>query len=274
MLKNILVIADQDTDQHAAIRKASAVAVTPTTSLFILGFTAPAPGAGARAAIDKKAHLQQIIDTELSDVPATVLDVLVTDDIAGYCSQFCAENQIDLVIKTGHRSESLFYTPLDWQLIRELACPVLIATPDKWSARPNVVVTLDIGSDDETQRKLNVKVARWARDWASGHDADLHAAYCVANEGSRDDASKAAEKQARAELETFLEDNGIACTSAQVGTGRPEDVLVDLAERLKADVVVLGSVGRKGVKGVLLGNTAESILHRLQTDAVVIHPDS
>lgn len=273
MLKNILVIADQDTDQHAAIRKARAVAVTATTSLFILGFTAPAPGAGARAAIEKKARLQQIIDDELSDVSATVLDVIVTDDIAEYCSQFCAEKRIDLVIKTGHRSESLFYTPLDWQLIRELACPVLIAMPDRWNARPNVVMTLDIGSDDETQRRLDVKVARWARDWASGHNADLHAAYCVENEGSRVGADKAVERQARAELESFLEDNGIDCTSVRVGTGQPEDVLADLARQLRADVVVLGSVGRKGVRGVLLGNTAESILHRLQTDAVVIHPD-
>lgn len=273
MLKKILAIADRDSDQHAAIRKARAVAVTPTTALFILGFTAPAPGAGARASIEKKAQLQQIIDAELSDVSTITLDVIVTDDIAGYCSQFCAENRIDLVIKTGHRSESLFYTPLDWRLIRELACPVLIATPDKWRARPNVVVTLDIGSDDGAQLKLNVKVARWAREWAAGHDADLHATYCLASEGSHDDADKAAEEQARAELETFLEDNGIAFTSVQVGSGRPEDVLVDLAERLKADVMVLGSVGRKGVSGVLLGNTAESILHRLHTDAVVIHPD-
>ena len=228
MLNNILVIADQDTDQHAAIRKAMAVAATPTTALHILGFTAPAPGAGARAAIDKKARLQQIIDAELGEVASVSLDVLVSDDIAGDCRRFCDEHRIDLAIKTGQRSESLLYTPLDWQLIRELNCPVMISTPDKWNARPNVVMALDMSSDDGIQRQLDLKVAHWSREWATAHDADLHATHCLANEGSNADAVK----QARNAIEALLEEHAIDCTSVQVAAGRPEEVLVELAERL------------------------------------------
>ena len=46
-----------------------------------------------------------------------------------------------------------------------------------------------------------------------------------------------------------------------------------LAARLKADIVVMGTVGRTGAAGKLLGNTAEQVLHRLHTSMLALRPD-
>lgn len=281
MYKNILVIADQESDRHAAMEKAREVAFDKNIKITVLGFVAPAGDATEGAAGEKDAALQSAIDSVLSECSDVSYEVVTTGDIASHCREYCAKHGIDLVIKTGHRSETLFYTPTDWQLIRELKCPVLITSLQKWRARRDVMVTVDVGSDDAAQQALNVKVARWARDWADNHDCELHVAYCIpVSEAlteldivSRDEVLAKHEREAKAKLEGFLNNHGVAYTSLQISAGAPDRILPKLANKLKADLVVLGSVGRKGLKGVLLGNTAEQTMHKLRTDLAVIHPD-
>ncbi len=281
MYNNILVIADQDTDRHAAMQKARDIAFTNDIKITILGFVPPIAGATEGAVAEKDAALQAAIDEVFIDSKDVSYQVVVASDIAAYCKSYTKEHGIDLVIKTGHRSESLFYTPTDWQLIRELSCPVLITTLQKWRAKRKVMVTIDIGSDDAAQIALNKKVARWAADWANCQNSDLHIAYCIVVSEplsdldivSKDEALIKNEGDARAKLESFLAEHGIACASIEIAAGAPDRILPKLANKLKADIVVLGSVGRKGVKGVLLGNTAEKTMHKLRTDLAVIHPD-
>jgi len=46
--------------------------------------------------------------------------------IANWVEDICEQKHFDLVVKTGHRTESLFHTPTDRQLIRQLSCLLLI----------------------------------------------------------------------------------------------------------------------------------------------------
>lgn len=278
MYKNILVIADQDSDRHAAMEKARDIAFDNNIKITVLGYVAPDGDATAGA---KDAALQAAIDSVLSECSDVSYEVVTSADIASHCQGYCAEHGIDLVIKTGHRSESLFYTPTDWQLIRQLKCPVLITSLQKWRARQNVMVTIDVGSDDPAQQALNVKAARWARQWADSHNCDLHVAYCIpVSEAlteldivSRDEVLAKHESEARAALEKFLNEHNVDYTSLQIAAGTPDRILPKLANKLKADLVVFGSVGRKGLKGAVLGNTAEQTMRKLRTDLAVIHPD-
>jgi len=281
MYNNILVIADQDTDRHAAMQKAQDIAFSNDIKITVLGFVAPDADNKEGAVAEKDAALQAAINETFTDGAQVNYEVIVTADIAGYCKTYSQEHGIDLVIKTGHRSESLFYTPTDFQLIRELSCPVLITTLQKWRAKRKVMVTIDIDSDNAAQIALNKKVANWAKQWTECHGCDLHVAYCiVVNEAlteldivSKDEALTKNEAAAKSKLEAFLAENEVSYSSIEVAAGTPDRVLPKLANRIKADLVVLGSVGRKGVKGVLLGNTAEKTMHKLRTDLAVVHPD-
>jgi len=281
MHKNILVIADKDIDQHASMQKARAIAHEGTEHISIIGFIDSSKATSGVSSGQKDAALQKAIDKEFAGMKSVDYDVVVTDNIAHYCKTYTKENAVDLVIKTGNRSEKLFYTPLDWQLIRELSCPVMITTLQKWRARRNVMMTIDVDSEDKTQKSLNLKVARWAQEWAKNYGCDLHVAYCIhirealteLDIVSKDEVMLKKERAVRDKLQAFLDDNDIECASIQIRPGQPDRVLPSLANKLKADIVVLGSVGRKGLKGMLLGNTAEKTLHKLRTDVAIIHPD-
>lgn len=53
----------------------------------------------------------------------------------------------------------------------------------------------------------------------------------------------------------------------------PEEVIPDLAEHLRAGIVVLGTVGHTGLSAAFLGNTAEQVIDHLRCDLLVIKPD-
>jgi nucleotide-binding universal stress UspA family protein len=54
--------------------------------------------------------------------------------------------------------------------------------------------------------------------------------------------------------------------------GTPADELPALTGRLGADLLVLGTVGRSGIPGLLIGNTAESVLQRITCAVLALKP--
>lgn len=54
--------------------------------------------------------------------------------------------------------------------------------------------------------------------------------------------------------------------------GKPADVVANVADGEKVDLVVLGTVARLGILGHLIGNTAEDVLRKLHCGVVAIKP--
>ncbi len=42
--------------------------------------------------------------------------------------------------------------------------------------------------------------------------------------------------------------------------GSPHDVILDVSEEIKADLIVMGKLGRRGIKRILLGSVAERVI--------------
>jgi universal stress protein E len=56
--------------------------------------------------------------------------------------------------------------------------------------------------------------------------------------------------------------------------GGTRELVIALTERLRADVVVMGAVSRRGLKRLFLGNTAEEVLDKLPCDLLIVRPDA
>ena len=61
--------------------------------------------------------------------------------------------------------------------------------------------------------------------------------------------------------------------SFELVEGRPEQRIPEYAEEIDADVVVLGTVARVGIPGLIIGNTAEDILAQLRCGVLAIKPE-
>jgi universal stress protein E len=59
----------------------------------------------------------------------------------------------------------------------------------------------------------------------------------------------------------------------QIVSGTPESAILETIEREAIDLVIMGTIARSGLVGILTGNTAERLLPRLQCSLLALKPD-
>jgi nucleotide-binding universal stress UspA family protein len=55
--------------------------------------------------------------------------------------------------------------------------------------------------------------------------------------------------------------------------GNPAEVIADFAKTRRIDLIVMGTVARTGIGGLLIGNTAETILQRVHCSVLAVKPE-
>lgn len=222
---------------------------------------------------------QQLQQTPLAELNAQ-LEVVIEDDIAAWLSRYCSHQHVDLVVKAGHRTEQLFYTPTDWQLIRQLTCPLLLTSQHKTRQPAHILAAVDLQNSDPVQQLLNTEVCRFAGRIAAELQAQLHLVQVepvsqvlqdldLANPAT---ALAKASPALQARLSAFADELGLAGAQLHIRAGVVEQQIQQLARELQTELVVLGSIGRSGLSGILLGNTAEQVLQQLRRDVLVVKP--
>lgn len=293
-LDNILAIADRDDSRQFAVRAALELLPAATGRLRVVGFAhehaAAEPGllsATAAAALqrallaDKRKWLKRSVAAQLPGGGRSRIEAVWAADIVDWVVEAVPREGIDLVVKAGHRSDNLFYTPTDWQLLRRCPVPVLIAGSTPRRKSRCILATIDAGSSDPVQIGLNRKVLAAAAHLGAVLGARVHAAYVIPVSTVAQDLDLidigALERRTRAKLgaplTALVGEHGIPPENVIVKAGPPDRLLPSIAARLKADIVVMGTVGRTGAAGKLLGNTAEQVLHRLHTSMLALRPD-
>lgn len=76
-------------------------------------------------------------------------------------------------------------------------------------------------------------------------------------------------QQARARLDALAKRLGITPAEVILAHGKTEREILHAAKTLGADLIVLGSHGRRGL-GLLLGSTANAILHHAECDVLAV----
>ncbi|HKY69602.1 MAG TPA: universal stress protein [Gammaproteobacteria bacterium] len=77
------------------------------------------------------------------------------------------------------------------------------------------------------------------------------------------------EKQAEDHLATYTKNFNIPEEDLYISTGNTKHVILELAEELKVDLIIVGSHGAKGLSS-LLGSTASSILNDAKCDVLTL----
>ena len=208
------------------------------------------------------------------------LKVVWMKDIHKWINKQCEGGRYVAVVKTGNRTESLVHTSTDWELLRECPARVLLVAENKWPRTKPVLISLDLTSDLPTKRKLNDKVLADGKALAEALGVELEIITAIevptllADLDLVDPYTYA--KQVKESMQPYLSklaaDHDIPEKSFHCKRGPVERVITSHAAKIRAQIVVMGTVGRKGVKARLLGNTAERVLRHLKTDVVAIKP--
>jgi nucleotide-binding universal stress UspA family protein len=168
-------------------------------------------------------------------------------------------------------------TPEDWKLLRECPTPVLLVkTAGSWKDKV-ILAAVDVGNSDLEHRHLHNTIIDHGYDIASLAKAHLHviSAHPSPMLSAADPTLQLSETIAaryREQCKAFQAEFDIDDQHLHIEEG-PADVLIPfMVHKLQAAVTVIGTVARSGLSGALIGNTAEVVLDKVESDVLVLKP--
>lgn len=185
-----------------------------------------------------------------------------------------AERRVGLLVKSCDPRKRGFMTSLDGQILRDIPCPVLMVKHDHLWHEGVVMAAVDPLTTDRHQQQLNADLLKVADQIARVTDSSLTGAVACPSPmmGADPQFQSAAliQEQARTAMSQLLSELQLSVEALAVGEGPAEYWIPKAVEELEARLVVIGTRANGGLKGALLGNTAERILPRLDCDILVL----
>lgn len=238
----------------------------------------------------KKEWLEELIQETVPADSGIAIDTVVVWKSRDYEAiiEQVAQNKHDLVVKVAKPAEgldALIFTPTDWQLLRKCTCPVLMVKEHEWQPEGRILVAVNVADDEDYHDILNKKLVNASLDLANVLAAGrihLVTAYPTTpvnmaidlpefNPSAYTDSIRG---QHLINMKALRQHFSIDEDHTHVEEGLPEEVIPEIAEKIKAELVVLGTIGRTGLSAAFLGNTAEHVIGRLNCDVLAIKPDS
>jgi universal stress protein E len=147
----------------------------------------------------------------------------------------------------------------DWTLLRLSPCPVLLVKDfHDWKNR-RVLAAINTRSPDIAHIKLNSQIISFAQQFSDAYGADAHFINAYSDRNHVPD-------------DALLADScGVPRAHIHVVEGSAADVIASTAADIDADLIIIGTVGRAGLKGTVVGNTSERILDHTHSDVLVLN---
>lgn len=300
--RNILVSVDgSNRDQYVA-RQALHLAQQHQSKLTFLRIVEPVPeqigwlAEGFPPPIDLQQVRHEQAKTELNGLMTQLS--LSSDDVrllvkegqpAIAVIREVIKNRHDLVVRAGdasHPFASSIFGNTCRHLIRKCPCPVLGVKPVSEHQYQRILAAISIPHN--THDYLNEKILKKASQLAMREEAELHVAHIwrpdiMPNLPSWSKDKKIEVKDWLKETEArhkdwfykTIEPYGFSKNDerAHFLSGEPGLSLAELVVSLHADIIVMGTVARTGIKGFLMGNTAERVLEDIKCSVLALKPD-
>lgn len=301
--KKILVVTDSKNKGHIMLKRAVALAKTNQATLTVLEVVEKSPRdmkmlitsmnlANIQDMIIKERlkelnHLISPIKNKGMPVSARVL--LGTPFIE--IIREVLRNKHDLVMimaegKSGLR-ETLFSTTT-MHLMRKCPCPVWALKATKRGRFARILAAVDLDPSDELKSHLNAKIIRLATSLAQSERSKLHIIHTWSlygesflstlgrvKESEIDKMINKAKKMHQMWLREFVKKYapGIPLRQFHLLQGDAGRLIPELARRKRIELFVMGTVGRTGIPGLFIGNTAERILQCVTCSVLAVKPE-
>lgn len=146
-----------------------------------------------------------------------------------------------------------------WALLRNASCPVYIVRPNPNRKRKTILAAVKTQTVNARYEAVNKKIIARGKWLAALYGADFHVVNAYPDSLNYPD---------RGQLRRIAE---MDSSKVHVKQGSPEDVIVETALQIDADIVVIGTLARKGMVAAMRGNTSEKLLEKLAQDILTIN---
>jgi len=302
--KNILLVAAGEGWQDTALQRAVTLAEHNQAELTLIH----APTLLSKSAYDRLKNAtgddwQDQLERIVAGAPAgvNIRGKVINGAIFPEIIQEVLRNGYDLVMKCVDETHSLkdrIFGSADMHLLRKCPCPVWIMKSNEKSKYQRVIVAVDVeqANSDKKLSSLNRQLLEMASSLALSEFSEFHIVHAWTAKGesvlstprfSNADDGEVADwvELERVKHETQINDLMNIFTEMisqdtmeylkpkiHIVKGEAHKVIPNLAREKNADLVVMGTVARTGIPGLIMGNTAESILNNIGCSVLAVKP--
>lgn len=196
----------------------------------------------------------------------------------------------DLIMKPAKSEptvKTFLFGSTDMQLFRLCPCPVWAFKPTTNTELRRIMIAVDLHAYDQEKSALSDKVLQWGMHVASLAGSELHVVHIwnLYREATLRSSTLLADTINRLEqdneqkhsqmLSEALERNGLKQKEIQIHfyKGEANRLIPEIANAIKTDLLVMGTVGRTGIPGFFIGNTADSVLRQVDCSVLAVKPE-
>lgn len=197
-------------------------------------------------------------------------------------------NEQQFVIKNAEIVENKL-SGTDLHLLRKCPSPVWLIRPGRPFKLDRILIALDPEQDKKDDSPdFNVKILELGITFSKWFDAEIKVLCCwdlygestlrsspFLNISSEQIAKIIKRQQSYIEdyMNEFLDQHPSDRITKVIRKGDPKKIIPDFVNEFNIDTVVMGTVGRTGIPGFLIGNTAEEIVQKIHSSIITTKPD-
>ena len=291
--KNILFFANPLDNVESALEQALSVYDLENSRITLVEVAHDISSSFVEAGIVADELRDELLDERRKNAEALVANVDTVGDIEVKLLtgtpfieviQEVIRGKYDLLIKPsdGIGKIARIVGSTDMNILRKCPCPVWIVKPTRKHKHKNIVAAIDPDPKDGNA-ELNRLILELAASMSAHHAAELHVVAAWGLRGHyalpsrqhqarldqlRKDMKKATRNWLN-ELTAPFEADGVDA-SVHLIEGRASEVILEESKRHSADLIVMGTVGRTGIAGYFMGNTAERILADINCSVLAV----
>lgn len=200
------------------------------------------------------------------------------------------KNNFDLLVKQAEMEDGVKgFKAVDMDLLRKCPCPVFLSRPIEHRRNEiKLAVAIDSKNRYPEEKLLSLELLKLSRSLADTCDGKLNIISCwdyeyeeylqgnawiSVSDSQIKEEVKQEEKKSEESLNNLILESGIK-GEIKINhlRGKPDKLIPQFATDENIDILVMGTLGRTGIPGFIIGNTSENIVQKLHSSLLALKP--
>ena len=197
--------------------------------------------------------------------------------------QIAKEKNVDLLaIGTHGRAgvDRVILGSVAERIVRKARCPVMVVRGRKYVGFKRIIVPIDLSDCSRIALEYASATARAHKSKLTilhVYEESFIEPYINAanSEEEADEIIKEIERVNETKFDEFLKTVDLSGVEYEklLKKGIPETDIVEIAMEQQANLIVMGTHGRSGIKHILIGSTAEEVVRTVHCDIIIVKPE-